>query len=133
MDYFNNYFVKGEIIMAINPVKRELVVSKDIQTTRSELVKQLRSMKGKIVTSEEDFIECDFGSLFRARFFGELFVNKKTLPRKALINLKEVSNNKTRVKIFIKDTHKYGIKIGYNNKYEAALREDLGSIVSVLE
>ncbi|WP_321421369.1 hypothetical protein [uncultured Methanobacterium sp.] len=119
--------------MGVNPVNRELVVNKDIGNVRIDLVKGLKSMKGKITTSDENFIECDFGSLFKSRMLGEFFVNKNTLPRRALINLEKAGENRTMVKIFIKDTHKYGVKIGYNGKYEEALRDDFVGIMNILQ
>lgn len=42
-------------------------------------------------------------------------------------------NIDTKVRIFIKDTHQYGIKVGYIKKFEKALSNDLDSIMDVIK
>lgn len=55
------------------------------------------------------------------------------MSRKAEINLEDVDNIDTKVRIFIKDTHQYGIKVGYIKKFEKALSNDLDSIMDVIK
>jgi hypothetical protein len=114
---------------SVDPVEKEFIVNKNIESVRNSILNRLGTMKGKIVISDDNYIECDFGSLLKARLLGEFFVSKETLPRKAEINLEDMNNSETKLRIFIKDTHQYGIKTGYIKKYEKALKNDLDLII----
>lgn len=121
------------MVFDVTPVKKELNVKKGLEEVRLVILKQLETMKGKIVKSEIDYIESDFGSLFNSRIIGEFWVSKKTLPKKTHIHLVRVDNNNTRVEIIIVDTHKYGTKVGYVKKYENALEELADSIIEAIK
>jgi hypothetical protein len=116
----------------VNPLKTELIVNKNIESVKNSIVNCLKTRNGKIIVSDDDYIECEFGSLLKARMFGEFFIKKETLPRKAEINLEKLNDKKTKINIFIKDTHKYGIKAGYINKYEKVLNKDLDTITNAI-
>ena len=118
---------------SVTPVEKELIVGKGIEEVKLAIIKQLETMKGKIVKSDEAYIECDFGSLLKSRLLGELFVSKATLPKKAEIHIEGIGSNETKVKTVVRDTHKYGIKRGYVKKYEKALQEVVDSIVGAIE
>lgn len=116
----------------LNPLKIEVMAYGNMENVRNSILKCLKTRNGKIVVSDDNYIECEFGSLLKARMLGEFFIKKETLPRKAEINLEKLNNSETKVNIFIKDTHKYGIKVGYIKKYEKVLNEDLDTIIAVL-
>lgn len=116
----------------LNPLKTEIIVYRTMENVRNSILKCLKTRNGKIVVSDDNYIECEFGSLLKARMLGEFFIKKETLPRKAEINLEKLNNRETKVNIFIKDTHKYGIKVGYIKKYEKVLNKDLDTIIAVL-
>lgn len=117
---------------SITPVEKELIVGKGIEEVKLAIIKQLETMKGKIVKSDEAYIECDFGSLLKSRLLGELWVSKATLPKKAEIHIEGIGSNETKVRTVVRDTHKYGIKRGYVKKYEKALQEVVDSIVDAI-
>ena len=117
----------------ITPVEKELIVRKGMEEVKSAIKKSLENTKGKNVKSDEDYIECDFGSLLMSRLIGEFWVSKATLPKKAEIHFEGIGSNETKVKILVRDTHKYGIKMGYVKKYEKALQELADSIVGTIE
>lgn len=116
----------------LNPLKIEVMAYGNMENVRNSILKCLKTRNGKIVVSDDNYIECEFGSLLKARMLGEFFIKKETLPRKAEINLEKLNNSETKVNIFIKDTHKYGIKVGYIKKYEKVLNEDLDTIITTL-
>lgn len=117
----------------VTPVEKELTVRKGIKEVKLAIIQQLEIMNGKIAKSNEDYIECDFGSLLKSRVLGEFWVSKTTLPKKVKINLEGVNDNSTKVKILVIDTHKYGIKWGYVKKYEKALQEVADPIIRAIE
>ena len=119
--------------MGIRPVEKEITIKKNIEDIRQDIIKQIENMNGKIVKNEKNYIESDFGSLLKSRLLGEFFVSTATLPKKAEINLESTGDNETKVKILVRDTHKYGIKAGYVKKYEKALQEVADSISGVLK
>jgi hypothetical protein len=118
---------------SVKPVEKELTVKKNIEEVNADIMNLLAIMKGKFVKYEENYIECDFGSLLKSRLIGEFWVSKATLPKKAEIHLEGIDGKVTKVKIHIKDTHKYGVKWGYVKKYEEALQEVADSIVRGIE
>lgn len=118
---------------SVTPAEKELIVRKSIEEVRLSIIKQLETMKGKVVKSDELYIECDFGSLLKSRLLGEFWVSKATLPKKAEIRLQVIGNNETKVKILVRDTHKYGVKWGYVKKYENALQEVANSILEAIK
>ncbi len=126
-------YLIGEMDMGnINPSKTELTVTKNIESVRNSILTCLKTRNGKIIVSNDNYIECELGSLLKARVLGEFFIKKETLPRKAEINLEKLDNGEIKVNIFIKDTHKYGIKMGYIKKYEKVLNDDLEMIISAI-
>jgi len=118
---------------SVTPAEKEWTEMKDIKQVKSATMKQLETMKGKIVKSDEAYIECDFGSLLKSRFIGEFWVSKATLPKRAEIRFNIMGNNETKVRILVRDTHKYGVKWGYVKKYEEALQEVADSIVGAIQ
>jgi hypothetical protein len=64
---------------------------------------------------------------------GELFVSASVLPKKAIINFIEKENSKTQIAVQVTDTHKFGLKAGFVNKYQGALEELANSILSGIE
>ena len=119
--------------MGITPVEKEITVKKSIEDIRKSIIEQIENMNGRIVKNEENYIESDFGSLLKSRLLGEFFVSTATLPKRAEIKFESLGNNETKVKILVRDTHKYGIKAGYVKKYEKALRETAESIIKIIK
>lgn len=117
----------------VKPIERELTVGKSIREVKSNIITQLEIMKGKIIKSDKNYIECDLGSLLRSRLIGEFWVSKNTLPKKVEIRLELINKNETKVKIFVRETHKYGLKTGYVKKYEQALQEVSDSIIAAIK
>ena len=117
----------------INPVLREVVVPKSISEVRETLMTILPRLNGNIEHSDENIIECNFGSLLKSRLIGEFWVSKSTLPKKAIIQLQYSEHSGTTIILRVIDTHKYAIlKLGFVKKYEQALEELLDSILSAL-
>jgi hypothetical protein len=114
----------------VNPVHRETTVTKTVSEVRDIITSRLQFLKGKIVMSDDMSMECDFGSLLKSRLLGEFWVSKSTLPKKAMINLKDAESGHTLITLDMRDTHKYGVKWGYVKKYEKALEELADSILS---
>jgi hypothetical protein len=110
------------------PIEKEWTIHGDIKEVNSFLVKALQSLKGRVHLSEENYIQCDFGSLFLSRFIGEFWVSRATLPKRAEIHLERLGESETSLRMLVKDTHKFGFKIGYVEKYQQALQEISDSI-----
>ena len=117
----------------VTPVVKELITRKTIEDARMAIIRQLEAAGGKIIKSDEAYIECDFGSLLLSRIIGEFWVPRNMLPKKAEIHLEPTENNGTKVKILIRDTHKYGIILGYVKKYENALQDVADSVLSAIK
>jgi hypothetical protein len=117
----------------VNPVHREMTVRKPVAEVRSVISSSLARLKGKTVVSDDTGIECKFGSLLISRLLGEFWVSRATLPKKAIIKLDDAQDGHTKVTIEVRDTHKWGVKWGYVNKYELALQELSDSILSSLQ
>ncbi len=117
----------------VNPVHREVIVTKSISEVLQNIMGTLQALRGKIAHSDDRRIECDFGSLLKSRLLGEFWVSKSTLPKRVTIELKEVENGNIAIIFDVRDTHKYGILWGCVKKYEKALEELADSILSVLE
>jgi hypothetical protein len=117
----------------VTPVHQELTLAREISDLRLALEKRVQMLKGRIVSSDGNSIVCDFGSLFQSRMIGEFWVSKATLPKQAVIQLQAASGGGTRLVLNIKDTHKYGFKLGYVKKYEEALQELSDSILSGIQ
>jgi hypothetical protein len=116
----------------VKPVHKELTVGKDIPDVRAALLKRVQMLDGRVVRSEGNSIVCDFGSLLRSRLVGEFWVSKATLPKQAVIQM-EVASGGTMLVLDIKDTHKYGFKLGYVKKYEEALQELSEYLLSAIQ
>lgn len=114
----------------LNPVHRETVVTKPVSEVRDIIASRLQILKGKIVRSDDMSIECDFGSLLKSRLLGEFWVSRSTLPKRAMTNFKDTESGHTYVTLDVRDTHKYGVKWGYFEKYEKSLEELADSILS---
>ena len=95
--------------------------------------RELKMLAGRIVRSESNTIVCDFGSLLASRLVGEFWVSKATLPKQASIQMQAASDGGTLLVLDIKDTHKFGFKLGYEKKYEEALQELSESILSAIQ
>jgi hypothetical protein len=117
----------------VNPVHRETTVIKPVSEVREIIALRLQVLKGKIVRSDHVSIECDFGSLLKSRLLGEFWVSNSTLPKRAMINLKDAESGHTHVRLDVRDTHKYGATWGYVKKYEKALEELADSILSAFD
>ena len=107
----------------IEPVERRWRVNMSLDEARSALVKALEFFKGRVVKSYGAYIECNFGSLLKSRLFGEFWVSRATLPKKAEINLERINEFHTEVRLLIRETHKYAFKWGFVDKYKRALQE----------
>ena len=114
----------------INPVHREVTVAKTISEARQSIMATLQMLRGKVATFGDSSIECDFGSLLKSRLIGEFWVSKATLPKRATITLKQAESGATAITVDVRDTHKYGVKWGYETKYEQALGELADSILN---
>ena len=117
----------------ITSAKKELTFSKPVSDAKDIILTKLAQLKGNIVQSDETQIECEFGSHLKSKLLGELFVSGETLPKKALIKFTETENNETHISIRVTDTHKFGFKAGFVNKYEQALKELAESIAAEIE
>jgi hypothetical protein len=71
---------------SITPAVKELVVRKPVEETRAAILKQLQAIEGRIIKSDEAYIECDFVSLLLSRIIGELWVPGTILPNNSLIS-----------------------------------------------
>jgi hypothetical protein len=111
------------------PIERIVNVGKSGKELQLVMLVHLAAIKGRIVESHDSYIKCKFGSLLVSRLIGEFFVPRATLPKMAEIHLSADGDHKTRVKIVVSHTHKYGVKWGYVKKYEKALQELLDAIV----
>jgi len=118
---------------AVRPVHRELTVGKDLPEVSNAILKRMQALDGKVVRAEDNIIECDFGSLLQSRVIGEFWVSKSTLPKKAIIKMQTASGGGTMVILDIKDTHKYGFKWGFVQKYVEALEELAESLLSAIQ
>ena len=117
----------------IRPVHKEITASKDLPELRDSILKRMQLLDGRVVRSEDNTLECDFGSLLQSRIIGEFWVSKSTLPKNALIKMQAASGGGTLVSLDIKDTHKYGFKWGFIQKYEQALEELSESLLSAIK
>ena len=117
----------------VKPVHMELSVAGSPAEVGSALLKQAQALNGRLVRSEANAIECDFGSLLVSRLVGEFWVPKSTLPKKAVIGLQAAAAGGTLVVLDIHDTHRFGYKLGYVGKYEAALQELAEALISAIE
>ena len=117
----------------ITPAQKEIILNKPIKEAKEILITKLLQLKGKVGRNDETQIESDFGSHFKSKLLGELFVSGETLPKKAVINFSEKDNSTTQVSIKVSDTHKFGLKAGFVKKYEQALQELANSITLGLE
>ena len=121
---------------AVKPVHRELTIGKDIPELRAAIIKRVQMLDGRIVRSEateSNAIVCDFGSLLQSRLVGEFWVSKATLPKQAVIQMQSTSGGSTLLVLDIKDTHKFGFKLGFVKKYEEALQELSEFILSAVQ
>ncbi len=118
---------------AVRPVHKELTVGGKLPEVSHAILKRVRELNGKVLRSDDNTFECDFGSLLQSRLIGEFWVSKATLPKKAVIILQASSNGGTQIKLDITDTHKYGFKLGYITKYEEALQELAESLLSAIQ
>jgi len=118
---------------AVKPVHKELTVPRDIPVIRAALLKRVQMLHGRVVPSQDNSIVCDFGSLLQSRLVGEFWVPKATLPKQAVIQLQAASAGATRLVLDIKDTHKFGFKWGFEQKYEEALQELSQAILSGIQ
>ena len=117
----------------VKPVHKELTVGKDIPDIRAALLKRVQMLNGRVVHSEGNSIVCDFGSLLQSRLVGEFWVSKATLPKQAVIQMEAASGGGTLLVLDIKDSHKYGFKLGYVKKYEEAMQELSENLLSAIQ
>jgi hypothetical protein len=117
----------------VTPVEKEWKVQKNIDEVNAALIRVLKSLKGKVAESNGNYIRCEFGSLLISRLAGELLVSKGTLPKRAEIHLERLGGSETRLKLRVRDTHKYGLKTLYISKYEEALEELVDSIYKAVQ
>ena len=117
---------------AVKPVHKELTVPRDIPVIRAALLKRVQMLHGRVVLSQDNSIVCDFGSLLQSRLVGEFWVSKATLPKQAVIQM-QASNAGTSLILDVKDTHKFGFKWGFEQKYEEALQELSQAILSGIQ
>lgn len=123
--------IQKEFLMSeINPVNKEIIVSKPIAEAKEKMLSKLLHLKGKVVINDDKYIECDFGSHLKSKLVGELWVKKETLPKKATIKFEEAGNNECRITIDVADTHKFGLKVGFVKKYGESLEELAKSIIN---
>jgi hypothetical protein len=117
---------------SITPVHRELTVDRDLPAVHAALLERVKMLAGRLVRSEANSIVCDFGSLLQSRLLGEFWVSKATLPKQAIIQMQAASGG-THLVLDIKDTHMFGFKWGFEKKYEEALQELSGHLLSAVE
>jgi hypothetical protein len=119
-------------VSQVKPVHRELMVEKNPLDVRDAILAGLPALDGRVIHSEDNSIECDFGSLLQSRLIGEFWVSKSTLPKKAVIKMQAASGG-TAVVLDIHDTHKFGVKWGFVKKYNEALEELCESLLSAIQ
>jgi len=117
----------------VKPVHKEVTVAKDVAELHAALLDKVKMLNGRVVSSENNTIVCDFGSLLLSRLVGEFWVPKSTLPKQAAIQLQAAGVGGTTLVLDIKDTHKYGYMLGYVQKYEQALQELSESLLSAVK
>lgn len=107
----------------IQPVQKEWSVDKTPDEVRNALLTALQSLRGNVVQSTGTYIECDLGSLLISRLLGEFWVSRGILPKRAELTLERIAEDQTKVRLVVKDRHKFGLKVGFVKKYEQALEE----------
>lgn len=117
----------------VRPVHKELTVGKELPEVSDAILKRVIMLDGRVARLENNTLECNFGSLLQSRLVGEFWVSKATLPKQALIRMEASDNGGTRLVLDIKDTHNYGFKWGFVTKYEEALEELAGFILSAVQ
>jgi hypothetical protein len=112
---------------------RELTVPMDISAVRDAILLKLHVLEGRLIRSENNYIECDFGSLLESRLIGEFWVPASTLPKKAVLNLQANSEATTRIIVDVYDTHRFGFMWGYVEKYKQAIDDVADTILSAVQ
>ena len=107
----------------VERIVNEFVVEKSLEEVRNIITETVRKLNGKFTHSEGKTIVCEFGSLLRSRLLGEFWVSKATLPKRLIVNLESEETGGTKITLFVQETHRYGIKLGYVNKYNEALKD----------
>lgn len=108
---------------SIKPATREVTLKVSASDARATILEQISLLNGRIVPTSESTIEVDFGSLLKSRLLGEFWVSKSTLPKRAAIEIEGTRDRGSRVKVVVRDTHQWGVKWGYRDKYEQSLQE----------
>ncbi|HVM71212.1 MAG TPA: hypothetical protein VMT91_05600 [Anaerolineales bacterium] len=116
----------------VNPVHQELTVGKELSDVRAGLLKRVQMLGGSVVSLEGNTLICNFGSLLQSRLIGEFWVSKATLPKQATLQMQAAGGGGTTLVLDIKDTHKFGFKLGYVKKYEEALQELAENLLSAV-
>jgi len=98
---------------------------------QSSIDAALQTLDGRLTRSETNHVEYDLGSLLRSRFLGEFWVSRSTLPKKAIIQW-ESAESGTQIQVWVVDTHRFGFKWGFVDKYEIALSEVADAIVAAI-
>ena len=75
------------------PVERKISIREEINIIKKRLVEGTKSIKGKIIKEDSNYIEITFGSLLKSRLIGEFWVSKNTLPKKAKIEFSKKLQN----------------------------------------
>lgn len=117
----------------ITPANKEITISKPIAEAKDIIITKLLQLKGKVIRNDDTQIECEFGSHLKSKLLGELFVSGATLPKKVVINFEGNNNDKTKISVQVTDTHKFGFKADFVNKYEQALVDLTNFITSGLK
>jgi len=110
-----------------------MTVTKTVPEVRESIIKILPVLGGRIAQADGRSIQCDFGSLLKSRLLGEFWVSASTLPKRATIGLQDAENGGTKITVDVRDTHKYGLKLGFVKKYEKALEELADTIMTLLK
>ena len=117
---------------SVAPIHKELTVGRDLPAVQAALLQRVKMLDGHLVSLDGNSIVCDFGSLLQSRLVGEFWVSKATLPKQAVIQM-QASNAGTSLILDVKDTHKFGFKWGFEQKYEEALQELSQAILSGIQ
>ncbi len=116
---------------SITPVYRNLTTSQSAPVVLSSIDAALQALDGRLARSETNHLEYKLGSLLRSRFLGEFWVSHSTLPKKAIIQW-EPTESGTQIQVWVVDTHRFGFKWGFRDKYEIALSEVADAIVAAI-
>ncbi|MGA2061720.1 MAG: hypothetical protein ABSG67_14640 [Thermoguttaceae bacterium] len=117
----------------VNPVYKEVVVTKSISEVRENILKILQALGGKIAYADDKHIQCDFGSSWQTKVFGAFWVSESRLPKRVTLGFQNAENESIKINVEVRDNLKYVLKFGFVKKYEKSLVDLANTIISLLK